>query len=60
VAIVLVDAERTWSKSRYGLALAPTPRALAFCSRTVAGSGVLVVPRHVEGRALRGPPARGA
>jgi len=25
VAIVLVDAERTWSKSRYGLALPPTP-----------------------------------
>ena len=43
VAIVLVDAERTWSKSRYGMALPPTPRALAFCNVTITSSDVLVV-----------------
>ncbi|HVU50429.1 MAG TPA: ATP-binding protein [Polyangia bacterium] len=44
VAIVLVDAERTWSKSRYGLALPPVPRALAFCNAAIASAEVLVVP----------------
>jgi signal transduction histidine kinase len=44
VAIVFVDGERVWSKSRYGLALAPVPRALAFCSATIAGPEVLVLP----------------
>jgi PAS domain S-box-containing protein len=44
VAIVLVDAERTWSKSRYGLALPPTPRALAFCNVAIGGPDVLVIP----------------
>jgi signal transduction histidine kinase/CheY-like chemotaxis protein len=43
VAIVLVDAERTWSKSRYGLALPPLPRALSFCGRAIEGREVLVV-----------------
>ncbi|MDB4982944.1 MAG: Sensor protein, partial [Myxococcales bacterium] len=43
VAIVLVDAERTWSKSRYGLALPPLPRALSFCGRAIEGHEVLVV-----------------
>jgi signal transduction histidine kinase len=44
VAIVLVDAERTWSKSRYGLALASLPRAIAFCNTTIEAPDVLVVP----------------
>jgi PAS domain S-box-containing protein len=44
VAIVLVDAERTWSKSRYGLALPPTPRALAFCNVAIGGPDGLVIP----------------
>jgi signal transduction histidine kinase/ActR/RegA family two-component response regulator len=44
VAIVLVDGERTWSKSRYGLALPPTPRALAFCNTAIEGPDVFVVP----------------
>jgi PAS domain S-box-containing protein len=44
VAIVLVDGERIWSKSRYGLALAPTPRALAFCDTAIASPDVLVIP----------------
>jgi signal transduction histidine kinase len=44
VAIVLVDGERTWSKSRYGIALPPTPRALSFCNVAIGSSDVLVVP----------------
>jgi signal transduction histidine kinase/CheY-like chemotaxis protein len=44
VTIVLVDGERTWSKSRYGLALPPTPRALAFSNVAIESPDVLVVP----------------
>src|SRR5882724_1502384 len=44
VAIVLVDGERTWSKSRYGMALPPTPRALAICDVAIGGPEVFVVP----------------
>src|SRR5437762_1542750 len=43
VAIVLVDGERTWSKSRYGMALPPTPRALSFCDAALASPEVFVV-----------------
>jgi signal transduction histidine kinase/CheY-like chemotaxis protein len=43
VAIVLVDGERTWSKSRYGLALPPTQRALAFCNTAIEAPDVFVV-----------------
>jgi PAS domain S-box-containing protein len=42
-AIVLVDGERTWSKSRYGMAVPPTPRALAFCDVAIASPDVFVV-----------------
>ena len=44
VAIVLVDKERTWSKSRYGMALPAMPRALSFCDLAIGGQEVLVVP----------------
>src|SRR3954463_8328664 len=44
VAIVLVDPERTWSKSRYGMALPPTQRALAPCNVAITSPDVLVVP----------------
>jgi PAS domain S-box-containing protein len=43
VAIVLLDGERTWSKSRYGMALPPTPRALSFCDAAIASPDVFVV-----------------
>ncbi|HVZ73535.1 MAG TPA: ATP-binding protein [Polyangia bacterium] len=44
VAIILVDVERTWSKSRYGLALPPQPRAVSFCGVAIQAPDVLVVP----------------
>jgi signal transduction histidine kinase len=56
VAIVLVDGERTWSKSRYGLALPPQPRGLAFCNTAIAGAEVMVVPDASADERFAGSP----
>lgn len=42
-AVTLVDAERQWFKSRFGLALLETPRAVSICSEAVADAQVLHV-----------------
>jgi PAS domain S-box-containing protein len=45
IALVsLVDAERQWFKSRFGLDAADTCRSHSFCTHTIAGAGVMVVP----------------
>jgi DNA-binding response OmpR family regulator len=45
VALVsLVDRERQWFKSAYGLDLVETPRETSFCSHAVASREVLIVP----------------
>jgi PAS domain S-box-containing protein len=44
IALVsLVDAERQWFKSRFGLAATDTCRSQSFCTHTIAGKGVMVV-----------------
>lgn len=44
IALVsLVDAERQWFKSRVGLDATETPRAISFCTHTVAQREMLVV-----------------
>lgn len=42
-AITLVDADRQWFKSRIGLQLAETPRAVSFCAHAIEQRGIFVV-----------------
>ncbi len=49
IALVsLVDAERQWFKSRYGLEAPETPRDVSFCGHVVAENELLVVPDAFE------------
>lgn len=42
--ISLIDVDRQWFKSRYGLAATQTPRNVSFCGHVVASETSLVVP----------------
>ncbi len=42
--VSLIDAERQWFKSRFGLSAPETCRRDSFCSHAIAGEGVMVVP----------------
>ncbi|MGB0678348.1 MAG: PAS domain S-box protein, partial [Polyangiales bacterium] len=42
--VSLVDAQRQWFKSRYGLDAPETPREVSFCGHVVASERLLVVP----------------
>ncbi|MGB5267671.1 MAG: GAF domain-containing protein, partial [Polyangiales bacterium] len=49
IALVsLVDADRQWFKSRYGLDAPETPRDISFCGHVVAEQELLVVPDAFE------------
>ncbi|MDH3726385.1 MAG: PAS domain S-box protein [Myxococcales bacterium] len=49
IALVsLVDADRQWFKSRYGLDAPETPRDISFCGHVVAEQEILVVPDAFE------------
>ncbi len=41
--ITLIDDQRQWFKSRYGLAVRETPRSHAFCDHAVAACRLLIV-----------------
>lgn len=43
-AISLIDADRQWFKSRVGLSVPETSRAISFCSMAIEQSGIFVVP----------------
>jgi signal transduction histidine kinase/ActR/RegA family two-component response regulator len=42
--ITLVDDHRQWFKSKVGLQVCETPRAIAFCAHTIEGTGLFQVP----------------
>jgi signal transduction histidine kinase len=60
--IGLVDAERTWFKSRVGLEAAQSPRDISFCGFAIAADDVFEVPdahadpRFVANPLVTGPP----
>ncbi len=41
--ISMIDADRQWFKSRHGLGISETPRAVSFCGHTILQPGVLHV-----------------
>ena len=42
--ISMVDADRQWFKSRFGLAARETPRSVSFCGHTILQPGVFHIP----------------
>ncbi|WP_353932156.1 diguanylate cyclase [Okeanomitos corallinicola TIOX110] len=42
--ISIIDKERQWFKSKQGLTINETPRAIAFCSHTICQNDLLIVP----------------
>lgn len=54
--VTLIDADRQWFKSRYGMDVAQTPRDVSFCSEVVAEAAVVVVPDAREDVRFRDNP----
>lgn len=57
IALVsLVDAERQWFKSRYGLDATETPRDISFCGHAINGQDIFEVSNATEDQRFRDNP----
>src|SRR5690242_21373371 len=54
--ISLVDEDRQWFKSRVGIDVTETPRAVAFCAHTVLQRSALIVPDATKDQRFRDNP----
>jgi anti-sigma regulatory factor (Ser/Thr protein kinase) len=54
--ITLVDADRQWFKSRVGISLSETARAVSFCSHAIQHRDLFIVPDARHDERFRGNP----
>ena len=54
--ISLIDGDRQWFKARVGVAVAQTPRDVAFCARAIEQPGLFIVPDALEDPRFRDNP----
>jgi PAS domain S-box-containing protein len=54
--ISLVDEQRQWFESKYGLAAAETPREVSFCAYALRDPGLFVVPDAMKDARFQGNP----
>ena len=57
--VTLLDADRQWFKSEYGLGIRELPREISFCGHTILQDGVMVVPDATQDERFAGNPAVG-
>jgi anti-sigma regulatory factor (Ser/Thr protein kinase) len=54
--ITLVDADRQWFKSRVGVSISETSRAISFCTHAICQREVLIIPdASMDGRVSESP-----